>query len=248
MEALLEKLRDYSRLLELEDNIPYWERQIPEQKARLEELKWNCKQKEIMLSGLENPNFFQKLFGRAEERKEKLGSQIREVTAAVTAAKWELEGLEKQIEAGKQELETLRGSGEIYKAAKAEAILTSAQESRLMMEEICAFVPAAMVIAGRILEALEDARFWMQQDAVSKGVSRNNRKMEHLSDAEAAAERLCGIFAVLPEGVASVGSYLRDPHDYIYGVTSEFKQLDRLNSALEQIGTIRNQLRLLMGE
>ena len=72
--------------------------------------------------------------------------------------------------------------------------------------------------------------------------------MECLSAAEAAATRLAEILAVMPEGVATIGSYLREPHDHIYGVTSEFKQLDRLEQAQEQIRTIRTQLKLLLGE
>lgn len=248
VEELIAKLNAYSRFLELEDSLPYWEGQRPERKTRIEELNWNRQQKELALAALENPNFFQKLLGRTEEKKERLSSQLREVMAAWTAAKWELEGLEKQITAGRQELETLRGSREAYEKAKMEAVPDPALESRLMMEEITAFAPAAMTTAGRVLEALEDARFWMQQDAVRKGVSHDNRKMEHLSAAEDGARRLAGILSVLPEGVAAVGSYLQDPHSYIYGVSSEFGQLDRLNRAQEQIRTVRNQLRILLGE
>ena len=58
MEELLIKLRDYSRLLELEDSIPYWEAQIPELKDRIEEMKWNLQQKELELLQWSNPNFF----------------------------------------------------------------------------------------------------------------------------------------------------------------------------------------------
>lgn len=248
MEALLTKLRACSRLLELEDSIPYWESQLPELKARIEEMDWNRRQKEAELSGLESPNFFRKLFGKTEEKKEKLSRQIREIAAARMAVQWELEGLEKRLAAGNRELEDLAGSREAYEAAKAETLLTPALESRLIMEEISAFAPAAMETAGRILESLEDARPWMQRDSLTTRVGQDNRKMEHLSNAEAAAVRLRGILSVLPEGIATVGSYLQAPHDYIYGVTSEFKQLDRLNQAQEQIRTIRNQIRLVLGE
>ena len=103
MEDLIKKLRDYSRFLELEDSIPYWENQIPELKDRLEEMKWNQQQKEIELLNLEEPNFFQRTFGRAEEKKERISKQIREITAAKTSAQWELEGLEKQIKEGKED-------------------------------------------------------------------------------------------------------------------------------------------------
>ena len=248
MDDLLKKLNDYSRFLELEDSIPYWEAQLPEGKDRLEEMKWNLQQKELELLQWKDPNFFQRLFGRAEEKKEKLSRQIRQITAAETALRWELEGLEKQMKAGVQELKTLTGSREAYEAAKAEAGLSPAQESRLMMEEISAFVPVALETAWHILEALEDARPWMQRDAMSNRVGEDNRRMECLGKAEAAAIRLRGILSVLPEGVADVGSYLKEPNAYICGVTSEFKQLDRLELAQEQIRNVRNQLKLLLGE
>ena len=248
MEVLLKKLSAYSRFLELEDGLPYWENQIPELEERLSEMKWNQNQKELELLRLQSPNFFQRIFGRAEEKKERIGSQIREIKAARTAAQWELESLQKKIETGKTELATLSGSGEAYRTAKASAVLTSARESRLMMEEISAFAPVAMETAGRILEALEDARPWMRHDAMTDRVGTGNRKMEHLGKAEQGASRLAELLSAMPEGCATVGSYLKHPHDYIYGVTSEFKQLDRLNSAQEQVRNVRNQLKLLLGE
>ena len=248
MEDLIQKLRAYSRFLELEDSIPYWESQIPELKARLSEMKWNQQQKEIELLNLQEPNFFQRLFGKAEEKKERISKQIRELTSAKTAAQWERESLEKQIQAGKGALALLADSWKNYEAAKRDAVLSSAQESRRMMEEITAFAPAPLETAWHVLEALEDARPWMQKDALTTRVGQGNRKMACLSKAEAAASRLLEILTVMPEGAAAIGSYLRQPHDYIYGVTSEYKQLDRLEQAQEQIRTIRTQLKQLLGE
>ena len=158
MEELLTKLHSYSRFLELEDSIPYWEAQVPELKDRIEEMKWNLQQKELERLQLKEPNFFQRVFGRAEEKQELLDRQIRELKAAQTAAQWELEGLEKKISGGREELEALADSGKAYASAKAEQVLTSAQESRLLMEEISAFAPLALETAWRALMALEDAR------------------------------------------------------------------------------------------
>ena len=248
MEELLKKLTAYSRFLELEDSLPYWEAQVPQMKERIRDLQWNQGSKTLELQNLEEPGFFQRLFGRAEEKKDLLTRQISQITAALTAAKWDLEELEEKIEKGKLELEALSGSGEAYRTEKASAVLTSAQESRLMMEEISAFAPLAMETAGRILEALEDARPWMRHDAMTDRVGSGNRKMDYLGKAEQGASRLAELLATMPEGCASIGSYLRHPHEYIYGVTSEFKQLDRLNSAQEQVNNVRNQLKLLLGE
>ena len=211
-------------------------------------MKWNRNQKELEFLQWKEPNFFQRFFGRAEERQERLGQQIREIKAAFTAAQWELEGLEKKITAGKQELETLAGSRQAYETAKAETALTVAQESRLMMEELSAFVPVAQQTVNRALEALEDAHFWMGRDARTTRVGQDNRKMECLYRAQDCTRRLLEILSALPEGVASPGSSFANLYDYVCGVTSEFKQLDRLNNAVEQLRNVRNQLRLLLGE
>lgn len=248
MDELLKKLKDYSRLLELEDSIPYWESQLPEQEDRIAEMKWNLQQKELALLQWKEPNIFQRVFGRAEEKQELLGQQIRELRAAFTAAQWELQGLEKKVTEGKQELETLTDSRESYESAKSETVLTAVQESRLMMEELSAFVPVAQKTVNRALEALEDAHFWMGKDARSSRVGQDNRKMECLYRAQDCTRRLLEILSVMPEGVASPGSSFGNLYDYVCGVTSEFKQLDRLNTVVEQLRTVRNQLRLLLGE
>lgn len=245
MVELIKRLRAYGRFLELTDNIPYWEAQIPELKERIEELKWNRDSKEIELMGLKNPNFFQKLFGGLEEKKEKLAQQLSQSTAAWNAAKWELEDLEKKLTAGKQELETLTDSREVYAEAKQAAVLTTMQESQLMMEEIATFTPVAISAADRCLEALEDTRPWMRQDALRTGVSGSNRKMEFLAKAEENAVRLVQILSIMPEGCANVGSYLRSPSGYVDAVTMEYARLDRLNNAIDQVRETRNQLRML---
>lgn len=245
MENLVAALHDYGRFLELEDAIPHWEQQRAEQKVRLGELRLNRDQKKWDLDHLENPGFFLRLLGKAEEKKEKLSKQLREVTAAVNAAQWELEALDKRIEAGKQELQALCGSREAYVRAKGSAALSMAQESQLMMQEIAVFTPVAIAAADRVIEALENARPWMQKDVRYTGVFSDNRKMEFLALAAENARRLVEILGIMPEGCANVGSYLRAPEGYVDAVTSEFGKLDRLNNAANQVLETRNQLRLL---
>jgi len=245
MDELLKKMKDYSHFLELEDSVPYWQSQIPELQDRLEEMKWNQQQKELELLQLKEPNFFQRMFGRAEEKKELLSRQIREITSARTAAQWELEGLEKQIEAGKQDLEALADSREAYEAAKRETVLTPAQESRLLMEQITAFAPLAMETAWRALTALEDARPWIRSNRV---MMEGSRKMELLYRAQDYSRRLLKILAALPEGAADPCTRLENLYDYICGATSEYKQQDRLENVQIELRTLRNQLKLLLGE
>ena len=177
MEDLIKKLHAYSRFLELEDSIPYWESLIPELEDRIEELKWNKQQKELEMLQLKEPNFLQRLFGRAEEKKELLSRQIREITAAHSAAIWELEGLQKNLQEGKRELATLTDSRKDYEDAKAESMLSPGQESHLLMEQITAFAPLALETAWRALTTLEDARPWMRSN---RAMADGSRKMELL--------------------------------------------------------------------
>ena len=235
MEALLRKLDSFSRQLELEDCIPYWESRKTELQARISELEENKRKKERELGLLKEPNLFHKLLGKAEEKKGRFRKQIEEITAAQTAACWELESITAKIESGEQELANLAGSRAAYEEAKTNVVLTPAQESRIMMAEITAFAPAALRTAERLLGNLENARFWIQKE---------NRDVTCLQDVESAANRLGDILSVLPEGVATIGSYLQSPVEYISGDDS----WNRLHQAQEQVRNVRNQLRLLLGE
>ena len=125
MESLIQMLRDYGRYLSLEDSIPQWEQERAELKVRIGELRLNRDQKQWELDRLENPSLFQRLFGKAGDKKEKLTKQLREVTAALNAAVWERDALDKRVEEGKRELEALSGSRERYLQAKEEAKLSS---------------------------------------------------------------------------------------------------------------------------
>lgn len=245
MEELIKTLHDYGRFLSLQDLIPQWEQQFAEQKVRIGELRLNRDQKQWELDNMENPGFFRRLLGKTEEKKDRLGQQLREVTAALNAAQWEQQDLQQKIESAKTELETLSYSRKTYIEEKNRTILTTMQESQLAMEEIASFTPAALAAADRIIASLEEARHWMQEDVRYKGVRPNNRKMECLTEAARNSARLVEIIAMLPEGCASVGSYLRAPEGYVDAVTMEYAKLDRLNNAVNQVRETRNQLRML---
>ena len=238
MESLIQMLKDYGCYLSLEDSIPQWEQERAELKVRIGELRLSRDQKQWELDRLENPSLIQRLFGKAGDKKEKLTKQLREVTAALNAAVWERDALDKRVEEGKRELEALSGSRERYLQAKEEAKLSS-------MEEIAAFTPAAMDAADRVLDALESARPWMQRDVRYTGVSPTNRKMECLALAAENAHRLVDLLGILPEGCANIGSYLRAPEGYVDAVTMEYAKLDRLNNAINQVRETRNQLGML---
>ena len=58
METLLGKLKDYSRFLELEDRLSYWESESQEKQMRLAELQQNLQQKQLQQDSLQASTFF----------------------------------------------------------------------------------------------------------------------------------------------------------------------------------------------
>ncbi|MBR2420945.1 MAG: hypothetical protein IKB09_01170 [Oscillospiraceae bacterium] len=245
MEELIKSLQEYGRFLSLQDLLPQWEQAFSRQKIRIAELRLNRDQKQWELEHLENPGFFRRILGKTEEKKERLTHQLREITAALTAAQWEQQDLNQKIESAKTELEALSNSEKTYIDLKKETILTTMQENQLLLEEIATFTPTALAAADRLLSSLEEARHWMQEDVRYKGVRSNNRKMECLSEAAGNARRLVQMIGMLPEGCAAVGSYLHSPEGYVDAVTMEYAKLDRLNNAVNQVRETRNQLRML---
>ncbi len=239
MDELLKKLRDYSRFLELEDSIPYWEGQIPEMKAKIRELKTNRDNKEIDLQRMENPGIFQRLFGGSGGKQERLKQQLSQYNAAWTAAKWDLEQLEKKIAAGQQERDALADSREVYIAAKENATLNAARESRLIMEEIAAFTPLALTLAERTQQHLEEALLLGATMEV---------KTEFLNHAAENAKQLREILSIMPEGCADIGGYLLNPQGFIYATAAKYGPQNRMHLAAGQIRTVVNQLKALIGE
>lgn len=240
MEELLNKLKAYSRYLELEDTIPHWEAQTRELKARIRELKTNRDNKESSLQRMENPGLLRRLFGGSSEKRERLQQQFSQANAAWAAAKWDLEELEQKLTAGKQEWETLAGSREDYGSAKEAAVLDSAAESRLMMEELSAFAPLALTMAERTLESLQNAQL------LGAGVT--EMKTELLNEAVKDALQLRELLQVLPEGCADIGGFLENPNGFLYATAAKFGQQNRLNMAAGQIQRVVNQLKAILGE
>lgn len=240
MDDLLNKLKNYSRFLELEDSIPLWEVQTLELKARIRELKTNCDNKESSLQRMENPGFFQRLFGGSGEKRERLQQQLSQANAAWVAAKWDLEELQQKLTAGKQEWETLAGSREDYVSAKEAAALDSAAESRLMMEELSAFAPLALTMAERTFASLQNVHL------LGAGVT--EMKTELLNEAVKNALQLRELLQVLPEGCADIGGFLENPNGFLYATAAKFGQQNRLNMAAGQIQRVVNQLKAILGE
>lgn len=234
MEERDQILCNYARYLELEGSIPELEAQRKELLPEVRERKLDCDWKELELKNREKPGFFQRLLGNAEEKKEKAYFEYREALAAWEEGKRELAALEARLEEEGKQLQSLKESKAAYDRVSGD--YTAEQK-------IDVFGTAAVQAANRCIEALENARKWMRQDAVRKGVRADNRKMEFLALAEKNARQLKVILELIGMESVPVGTYLNYPDSYITNVTSEFKQLDRLEAAQNQVCACRDAIR-----
>ena len=228
-------LEEYGRFLLLRDAVPGWEVQCGEGRTALREKKLDLDWKEVDMKNLENPNFFQRLLGRTEEKQEKARTAYREAAAEYTREKRHLEGLEQKLTEMKQELSALEGAEEAWRSRQGEDI-----SKELVRQNIA---PAALQAANLILEALEQAGEWMRVDARRRDVQQGNRKLEFLGLASGYALRLVDYLALMGMDPGQQGGYLRYPDSYITGVTSEYKQLDRLNGAMDQVRQVRSNVK-----
>lgn len=225
----------YGRYLYLEGKIPALEEQIGNVTEQVNVWKYDMNWRQTEVLRLENPGFLDRLLGKAERKKEKAVSELRESRATYEIAKRKLEELEYQLKQGKEELASLAGSREEYEQAGCP-------------EEVEAFLPAALEAAERCLEALNNVLPHARRDARSTYVRPGNRKMEFLQKAAENARVLTQVLGLMPEGIAEQGSYFAYPEGYVTAVTSEYQQLDRVEMAMNQVREVRKKLRELAQE
>lgn len=223
-------LTAYGRYLELEGQLPAWQLQLQEKKEELEDAKQELHYQKVQLLSAQNPDFFQRLFGKWEAKVEKAQEAVRTATGECEKLKWDIAQLETMLEQGQKEFDRLALDVKQYQ-----------RMLPLEREEVHYLAPAAIAAAQRCLEALQAAAPWMRADARTTRVVSGNRRMEFLARAQTQAETLMGLYALTPKGTLDVGNYLRNPDYYIRGVTSEYAQLDRLNNAITEVRDLRNR-------
>lgn len=222
----------YGRCLYLEGKIPEMEEQVQNLGESLKEMRLDMDWKEIAVRNLEDPGFLDRLLGRAERKKEKAASEWRESRATYEIAKRKQEELEFQLKQAREELNSLEGCRVEYEQAGCPRAVT-------------AFLPPALEAAERCLDALNNMLPHARRDARTTCVQPGNRKMEFMRKAAENARVLTEILALMPDGTAELGCYLRYPEGYITEVTSEYRQLDRVEMAMNQVKEVRAKLREL---
>lgn len=238
MERVLQELKNYSRWLQLEVKIPDLEEALAEAKDFRIGADGNVRVAQWEMERLEKPGFFQRLKGDLEDRKEEVRRQMRTAQTQLQQAQEEEELRRKALEDARAEFTELSGSWNTYLQEK-ERFGQTVEGEKELLTGIC------MGLTKDCQEALEQARPWMRQDTLRRGVSFENRKLEFLALAADRAVRINAILEQLPEDAVEKPAYLRNPEGYVTGYTMEFKQLDQVNNAIEQIWDLRQKLKAL---
>lgn len=236
MEQALRELKNYSRWLKLEQDIPRLEENLAEAKALCIDAGGRVRLAQWELERLEKPGFLLRMKGGLEERKEEAYREHRLAQAQYQSAQQEAELRKQELAEAKAEFAALSGSWKAYLREKEGADGINAEETDIL-------TALAIGLSRDCQDALEQARNWMRQDVLRTGVSQQNRKMEFLALAAEKAARIREILEQLPRGTVEIPSYLDNPEGYITCVTMEYKQLDRVNLVIEQIYDLRNRLK-----
>lgn len=235
---------DLERLIVVEEQIPALQQECNNLKDAVNEAASNVVITKWEVNALENPGFFTRLMGRLEEKKQKAWTAYRSAVAEKENADRAYQEKTDQLTALQNELSQLLPARERYSLEK-ESLRAIDPEEFGRMEMHWAAIEGVSS-AWKILSYLQEAQKWMRVDAVRTRVSGDNRKMEFLQLAEQEVHRLSAFVAVFPESEVSPGNYIRQPEFYITGVSSEYRQLDKLELAMNQVRSVRDQLKTFL--
>ena len=238
MERVLQELKNYSRWLQLQGKLPCLEDALAEAKALRIDAAGRVRVAQWELERLENPGFFQRLKGDTEERREAFRREYRTAQIQHQNAQEEVRLREKELQDAQAEYTALSGSWDAYLQEKARFAGVVDGERTLL-------AGIGIGLTNDCLEALEQARPWMRVDVMRRGVGQDNRKLEFLGIARERAGRIRALLEQLPAGTAEIPGYLRNPDGFILGYAMEFKQLDQVNLAIEQMYSLRSRLKEL---
>ena len=236
MEQVVQELKNYSRWLQLEGKLPRLEEALAEAKELRIEAAGRVQVARWELERLEKPGFIQRLKGNLEERREEVYREHRSAQEKLQSAREEVELRTRELQEAREEFIALAGSWDAYlreKVSYGEAV----EEESVFLAGIC------VGLANDCLDALEQARPWMQVDVMRRGVGYDNRKMEFLALAAEKAVRMKAILEQMPEESVQIPPYIRNPESFVTSVTMEYWQLDRLNLAIDQVREVRSNLK-----
>ncbi len=230
-------LKNYGRYLLLQSQLPDLEREkedarrialAAEREKSQRKVKWEC---------LKDPDFFQRLLGKVEEKKEAAYRVYQEADTAWKKACQASEAAACAWEKVNVELDTLA------QAEKQYTMLEKTEEVKVLAME--AFRPAAQYNLRCVLDALEQTLEWERGELGTMGNSpeHGTKLLKRLAAAKESAEKLRYILAQFPEPDSWVCDYLRNPDGFIHdGIIMKFSPRDRIRTAIGQVEQLKTRL------
>lgn len=247
MKLLLELMNRTARFMELELQLPLLNEQLVILKETVADRKQERDWAILEAKNWENPDFFQRLFGRVAEKQEKAQAEARTAAAAYETARQELEALEHTLSAQQKEHDALAGSKDAYHRERQTFLSTAAEEERLQLQQaqIEAFRPVAITCLRLIRKDLNRSHAWMQKNERPRYSGYETRQMEYWHLADRHADILQSLLPCFPENSITLGASMTCPSEYIRSASMNLAQLDRLNIAVEQSLRVQEQIEQL---
>ncbi len=247
MDHFMQQITDFqtrvNRMQELEAYLPQLQSQLDQGKELLSQLQLQAADAKHELEKLENPGFFRRLMGTSHESIAMARQKVYTATSARDQAQSEKNRLQEQTEAAKKEFESLSGVQEEF------LTFLEANTDRDFLWPVRQLTcQLAQEEAWTIVEALEAARGGARRDALTNRVPPGSKKLDCFNFAQERLQYLLRLLDQIPGHNIALDRYLRSGTAYITGVTSEFKQLDRLNTAIDQIREVRTRLKGMLME
>ncbi len=247
MDHFMQQVTDFQtrihRRQELEAYLPQLQSRLEQEKEVLSQRQLEAAVAKYELKKLENPGFFRRLLGTSQESVAMARQKVSAAASVRDQAQAEKNRLQEQTDAARSEMESLSGVREEFlaflEAHTDRAFLLPVQQltCQLALEE-----------ASTILEALEAAHSGARKDALTDRVPAGRKKLDYFHFAQERRQYLLRLLAQIQGHNIALEQYLRFGTAYITGVTSEFKQLDRLNAAISQIREVRKHLKDMLPE
>jgi len=247
MEHFVQQIADFqtriTRMQELEAHLPQLKNRLDQAKETLSQSQLQHAVAKYELEKLENPGFFRRILGVSHEAIAVARQKVYTAASTRDLAQAEKARLQEQTETSQRELESLVGTEE--------ALLTFLEahtDRDFLMSVQHLTCQLALVESRSILEALEAARGGARNDALTDRVPPGSKKLDYFNYAQERLQYLLRLLAQIHGHNIALDGYLHYGTAYITGVTSEFKQLDRLNNAIDQIREVRSQLKPMLKE
>ena len=245
MDHITQQIDDFqtriNRMQELKMCLPRLQSQLQQAKESLTQLQLQSAVAKYELEKLENPGFFRRILGISHEAIVVARQRVYTAASAREQAQSEKIRLQEQTEAAERELESLGGILEEFLA-----FMEASSDTDLLLSAQRLSCQVALEEAWTIIEALDAARGGARTDALTDRVPPGMKKLDYFNFAQEHLQYLLRLLAQIRRHDITMDGYLRYGTDYITGVTSEFKQLDRLVISIDQIRDVRAKLKNIL--